>query len=235
MSKLSGIANKLRALRAIAQDGSGATEHERLTAAAMYADLLEKTHMDASELELREEGTMHVKVEFGLTGNAFLIAQSLNKAIGLFTRCKPWMHSGRGEVHYLGLQSDTEFAEWLVRSLVSHAQGEALSYTMDLDPGMKLYKQDVELFVASCGIRVAERLTSLALQGAMSDTSHALVPVRAKMINEAFVAMGINLRPAQKVSIYGADHAKNAGRAAGDRANFARPVGQAQTLRIGRD
>lgn len=87
---LSSIASKLRALRDLA-DNPGATEAERLNAAEKYETILHKYHLDASELELREEGVAHVTVELDPRGNSFVTGQLMAMGIARFTKCRTWM------------------------------------------------------------------------------------------------------------------------------------------------
>ena len=231
MANLSSIANKLRALRAIAEEGSGATENERLNAAKLYAELLEKTHMDASELELREEGTRLASVEFGTRSNAITAVRGMATGIAKFTSCKCWADYRTGAIHFLGLASDADFAEWLVRSLVAHVQSEALAWSFEAEPG-DAYAGDIQAFVGAASQRIGQRLKDMC---APHVPGTGLVVVRSKLIDEAFAALGISLGRAGHMTVNGRGHVIAAGQAAGDRASFARPLnGGNDTLRIGR-
>ena len=226
---LSSIASKLRALQALAES-PGATEHERLRAAEKYEELLAKYHLDASELELREEGTDHCEVTFGTRGNGFATATRLASAVGKFTDCKCWLSHGGGSVHFLGLKSDTQFAEWLTRSLVQFIQLEAMDWSWNAEPG-DIYRGDVEAFVLAAAVRVSARMKALK----SGPTSGALVVTRAKMINEAFAALGIRLSASRVTVVTGRDFAMKAGAQAGDKAGFARPTSYTATLRLGKE
>ena len=227
MTSLGGIAHKLRALRTMAEQAP--TEGERLNAASLYEKLLRETQMDVSELELRAEGTGQVRIEFG-RGNGFEIASAMAVGIGKFTQCRCWRSQQAGTIHFLGLRSDAEFAEWLTRSLVAFVQSAGLEFSFEAEAG-DLFAGDVRAFVLAAGVRIGERLRGETGTAA----GQALVVVRNELVNQAFAALGLNLKHTGAVQVNGREHAIAAGRQAGDRAGFARPVGSAgQTLRIGR-
>ncbi len=239
-SRLSSIATKLRALRNVTQE-NGATEAEALSAAAKYEELLAKYHLDATDLEIREEGTALVKINWGsaVRSNAFNISRYIGPGIAAFTHCKCWHQMGApigrgrradvtdGFACFLGLRSETELAEWLDRSLVAFIQAEGTQFAWSNEG---VTQGEVEAFVITCAQRVQTRLREMS-QGTSSGAG-ALVVTRAKMINEAFAALGIQLHASRNVANYTGRGASE-GHAAGNRASFARPTGFQPTLKLG--
>jgi hypothetical protein len=229
---LSSIAHKLRALRAKAED-SGSPQPERDSAMAKYEELLRKYHLDASELEIREEGTGHIIVTLDTRGNSWAIGARLQRQIGKFTETRTWVNSRRSEFHILGLKSDADFAEWLLASLIRHVQAEAMEFILNLEAG---YRGDVESFANAAAARINTRLREMVEQRAPTGgNGNALVVVRGQMIEQEMTRLGINLFARAPTAVSGREHAMAAGREAGDRASFARPLGgTGTTLRLGK-
>lgn len=224
---LSSIASKLRALRALAEAAS-ATEGERVAAAEAYERLLHKYHLDASELDLQAEGATHITLNVGAQFDA---AFRMAGSIGKFTRCKTWgqpSRYGTPSIHYIGLQSDVEFAEWLTRSLLAFIQREAMTFVLDMAAGTA-FKGDAQAFALAASQRIGERLTALAQPDAPGT---ALVVVRSRLIDEEFDKLGIRLQAKGFAPIDGRGHAIAAGNRAGDRASFAKPATYARPLAL---
>lgn len=225
---LSSIATKLRALRAVAEN-AGATQGERDNALSLYEELLRKYHLDASELDLRAEGTEYIRIQFDPGSIGFAVANEISNGVAKFAKCKIWQGSRSGFIKVLGLQSDAQFAEWLIKSLVHHVQREATTYALDSAAGA-VFKNDMDAFSAAAAARIKERLLGMVHPDAPGT---ALVVVRNKMIDEAFEALGISLKPATKGSFVARNSATlDAGRAAGDRASFAKPTGYSKPLAL---
>lgn len=241
MPMTSSMAEKLRALRALAE-GHGGTEAERLAAAEAYERLLRKYHLDASEIELRAEGASHIALD---VGNQYDMAFRMGGAIARFTKCRWWgqprtetLKEGRkwvqrdaGALHFVGLQSDMEFAEWLTRSLLAHIHRECMSWILDGAVGAT-FRGDAQAFGLAASQRIEERIRAMTQPDAPGT---ALVVVRDKLVDEEFT------RVAPKSLTF--VHAKqadldrraaiHAGLQAGDRASFAKPTSYQKPLQIG--
>lgn len=228
----SSIASKIAALRAMTT-ANGATEQEHETAARKVRELLDRYQLDASEVELRAEGTTDISV-YPSGSNGSEIMFSFLGQVGRFTHCKVWREScpapARGKrFRIIGLRSDAEFAEWLLVSLSAFVQGAAMSWLLDGDHSENgVFKNSVDSFIQAACRRIAQRLQGDA------DASRALVPVRDKMVEEHFASLGLKLSHAVARFNGGDGRAAQAGHAAGDRAGFGRPVnGTGRTLQLG--
>ena len=233
-SKLSSIASKLRALRQVTQE-NGATEAEALNAAAKYDELMQKYRLDETELDVKAEGTEHVRIDWPASGNGYDIALWLGVNIGRFTNCKTWrtVPHGRGRLasggtsHFLGMKSDVELAEWLTRSLVGFVQAEAVQFAWSNEG---VTQAEVHQFVTTAGQRIGNRLQELI--NGRTTGSGGLVVVRKKMVDEAFAALGLNLSFSRQAAVQYTGRGASAGFDVGNRAQFARPADFKSTLKI---
>lgn len=220
------IATTIRALRAVTPD-RGATEAESLAAAAKIAELLHKYQLQASEVELRAEGTSKLVLQFpsGQKGFEWTIAFGLATPVAKYTNVRIWGSRSEHTLTILGLRSDADFAEWLLRSLTSHIQSALLGYALDDAPAGAQGRLDDESFICAALTRLSQRLRGEA-------ASRALVPVRDRMVDEAFNALDLRLRNVSLSLASGNAHAGEAGRRAAEGASFARPLAGGQTLRL---
>jgi hypothetical protein len=137
---------------------------------------------------------------------------------------------------FLGLASDVQFATWLLDHLTSFVLVELTKHLMG-DVAIDVQRRRViNGFVDGITWRISDRLRELCKPPATaSANSRALVVTKQGMIKAKMKELDIHLRTC---SGSGRQHDAGsfaAGRSAGDRASFGRPVsGRAGTLRIGR-
>jgi hypothetical protein len=117
---------------------------------------------------------------------------------------------------------------------------ESVAWQKDPANGWKLMdgttkKRACQAFMVGMASRVSQRLNELAAQRetvAKTASGTALVVIRNQLVDAAFAKLHLNFKGSSGISIRDSS-AYGAGRAAGDRVNFNRPVGHAAFKRIG--
>ena len=136
---------------------------------------------------------------------------------------------------FLGLASDTQFATWLLDHLAAFVLIELTDHLMgDVAVGAPR-RQVINGFVDGITWRISERLRELCKPPAsVSANSRALVVIKKTLIKEKMAELNIRLHTSSASCRQHDEGSFAAGRSAGDRASFGRPVsGRAATLRIG--
>lgn len=217
-TNLASISARIRALLA-KTTSNGCTEEEALSAAAKAQELLQTYQLSLTDLELQAEGT---ETLFTPADNKNIKALLAN-AIAFYTDCKVWSskESSIKGIKYLGLRSDSDFAIWLTESLAIFVESAALEWL--LEEGGEGY--DVGVFVRGACERISERLRE-AKRGTSTGESRALVTTKNAIVERAFNELGITLRTQYYRAASGSEQAYQAGKTAGDNANFGRPVGR---------
>jgi hypothetical protein len=136
----------------------------------------------------------------------------------------------------IGLPSDVEFAMWLLDTLADFVFAELYSHLIGCLAPQSERRVIMRSFTQACCERIGDRLLALVEQSKPTGNGRELVVVRDAAIKAFMKANGIHLRTCSGRSSSNIDRAaQSAGRAAGDRASFGRPVtGAAGVLRIGK-
>lgn len=223
---LSSIANKIKALLAKTQQ-SGCSESEALAAAAKARELMENYQLSMTDLEVQAEGAEVREVKSDPRG----ALGGLAKAIGIYCDCRA-VRNGQRVVQFLGLRSDTDLATWLLGSLETYVMGAVIDWAMDLDapPG----KSESDAFVIAAFREIAKRLVEAKRGLASSPSRNALVVTKNALIAAHPRAWEFAGRTTNWGGAANSERASEAGRAAGQGANFARPVGSRVAGLIGR-
>ena len=114
-------------------------------------------------------------------------------------------------------------------------QAEIVNFLMDEAPSNEERREAIRGFVLGITDRISERLRELCEQSATLATSNAkaLVVVKDAAIKAKLDELGIHLCASSSSCGAWDPSSYNAGRAAGDRASFGRPVsGRNATLRL---
>ena len=145
-------------------------------------------------------------------------------------------------MHFFGLKSDADFAGWLIVSLERFVASGARAYIAD-QPRMdaRLRWEAEKAFVLGACTRISERLMVLAAERQKSrqgsGDGRSLVVVKdAIVVNREFEKLDIKLGGGGRSKTRAVDGgAFNAGRAAGDKASFGKPVnGGGKVAQIGK-
>ena len=149
-----------------------------------------------------------------------------------FCDCEAWR--GADGLIFCGLPADVRFATWLLDTLTAFVQAELAQHLMGCLAPKSERRFIINGFVAGCCDRISERLDALRTRSATVATTNAraLVVVKGAAIKSKMEAEGICLRTSRSSRRMN-EASMRAGRSAGDRACFGRPVsGSNGALRI---
>lgn len=166
------------------------------------------------------------------------------RTFAVFTDCRVWLSTSQGTITFFGLRSDADFGNWLLVSLEGFVRQSCVSYMAGtpiiVASSGKMPRWEAEkAFALGCIDRINERLFQLAAerkkQNATAKDGRSLIVVKGAMVTEAYAKLHLRLKAragsGAKVNDGGAFAA---GRSAGDKASFGRPVnGGAGTLLLG--
>jgi hypothetical protein len=200
--------------------------------------LLDKYQINLTDLELETEGVALVSGEAHV-GRKLDIQQFIVGAIGRFTDCKVWSSwtnvADEGETPYherrwvfLGLESDGDFASWLMIHLEDFIWAKADDWACS--EAVRQGWLEKKAFALGCAARISERLNEQARKRQQEDVAklgdgRSLVVVKNAMVETEFRALNLRLVSGRRTSMrMGSGDAYNAGRKAGDSAGFGRPV-----------
>jgi hypothetical protein len=162
----------------------------------------------------------------------------LTHAVGQFCNVQIYRSHHQTGLNCIGMASDVQFAMWLLDTLADFVFNELYVHLIGCLAPQSERRVILRSFTASCCDRISERLLALVERSKAARTKNGreLVLVKDAAIKAFMEDNKIRLRTCsgyQPTTIDAA--AAAAGRAAGDRASFGRPVsGAAGVLRIGR-
>jgi hypothetical protein len=215
---------------------NGCSEQEELAALAKAKALMDAYEVTEADLQLTKEQAAILREEPPGTEDPHGIKSNLFYAVGTLTDCRMWRNhrSKGGGVVFCGLPSDARFATWLLDHLTSYVQAELANHLMgNVATGMPR-RRAINGFVIGITERISERLLKLCKPAPTATAnSRALVVAKQQVIKAKMDELGIKLRLSSGSMRQHDMGSRNAGRSAGDRASFGRPVsGQAGALRI---
>jgi len=228
------LLEKIRALLSKTIE-AGCTEGEAMAALPKARAMMELHEVTDEELQLtkEEKATVHYYEARDPHGVKHGLAFAINKFVGT----QSWSYRGEDKRATCGLSADVEFAEWLLEALDAFVKREYVRYAITAASGESNERRAaMRNFIQGCTIRISERLLELA-QPPKQQTANAraLVVTKQAAIDECLKAAGITLGRSRASTFNVRDHgAYEAGKAAGERASFGRPVtGKSAILRIG--
>jgi len=215
---------------------AGATESEALSALAKARAMMDVYDVGDDELALTKEEKAILLREPRDSTDPHRIKQWLAVVVAKFCECEVWRNHD-SLIVFCGLKSDAQFAAWLLDALAAFVQAEVTNHLMAAAPtAEKRERRDIiKSFAFGCTERINQRLKALCEQSASLATSNAkaLVVVKNAAVKAKLEELGINLCKRRSSASIGNTSSYNAGKAAGDRASFGRPVsGQNATLRL---
>jgi hypothetical protein len=233
----SSILEKVKALHAKTK-ANGATEHEELAALAKARALMDAYDIPESELaELRdEEAVGHSEPPDTLDPHR--LKWQLSEGIQPFCNVLIYHSRKKNGLSVIGLRSDVDYAlylldhlsDFIIRQLYAHL------ITSLAPPSERRIK--IRSFTTEACQRLNERMSELVEQSKTARTSNGreLAVIQDAAIKDYLVKHNLRLHACSggpTSTNYDAE-AGAAGRPAGDRASFGRPVtGAAGVLRIG--
>jgi len=232
MSERDGLLDKVRALMAKTVE-NGCTEAEAMAALAKARAMIDAYEISDAELSLTKNEKAVLRHEPSDAKDPHNIKYWMISAVGKFTDCEAWRDAEKRLV-FCGLRSDAQFATWLLDTLAAFVKAELVKHLMTSVAEGHERNRVIKSFVAGCTSRISARLRELCQQTATLQTSNAraLVVVKNKAVADKLAELGITVR-STKIRLTLDPGAYSAGKAAGDRASFGRPVsGSHGTLRI---
>jgi len=218
------LLDKVRALLSKTID-VGCTEHEALASLAKARAMMDAYEISDEELQITKEQIAVLRKDIG--NDPHDIKSFLANSVATFTDCKVWRSRTKRTTTgftFCGLPSDTQFAEWLLRSLQGFVQAELVNHLAHTITPKGQRRFIINGFVAGCCGRISQRLRELSKPAfTTSSNSQALVIVKDAAIKEAMKYIRLSSStPSQKRLDR---DAYTAGKNAGDRASFGKPIG----------
>src|SRR5262249_27846812 len=237
MADRNSVIEKIKALLAKTVE-NGATEHEMLAALDKAAAMRDTYEISDDELQLAKDEAAMLHAEPTDTTDPHRIKWLLGSGVREFCGVEIYRKRREAGLKFIGMPSDVEFARWLLDSLADFVFEETYKHLIgNLAP--KGERQIViRSFTQACCERINERLYALVERSKTVQTSNGreLVVVKNAAIKAFMKEHGIHLRSCSGSAPSNVNSAAQAaGRAAGDRASFGRPIsGAAGAARIGR-
>jgi hypothetical protein len=234
MSEREKLLDKVRALLNKTRE-QGCTEYEELAALAKARAMIDAYEISEDELKLAKEEGAAIYDEPPGTHDPHSIKFFLSGAVAKFCECDVWRNRDK-TLTFCGAQSDIQWATWLLDHLTYFVQEELANHLMtDISEGRDR-KTVIYSFIRGCTGRISARLNELVEQSKVqmvSTNSRELVVVKKHAIEAKIAELGLKFR--RSSSNRNMDPgAHRAGRAAGDRASFGRPVTSGGASRLGR-
>jgi hypothetical protein len=229
------LIEKVRALLSKTVD-NGCTEAEALAALDKAHALMDAYEVTEADLQLTKEETAILRSESPDSLDPHNIKFRLMGSVADFCSCEAWRtRKPEGKaVTFCGLPSDARLATWLLDTLAAFVQAELARHLMDTLPPRGERRRVITGFVKGCCDRISDRLEALCAQSAAAATSNGreLVLVKNAAVDTKMKEHGIKVRGCCLGGQIN-DSGYQAGRSAGDRASFGRPVmGAGAALRI---
>lgn len=193
---------------------NGCTEGEALSALTKARELMAAHDVADTDLEF---GGETVTQENRYREDWHRFRQSIALGVGAFCSCQVWRQPV-DQIVFCGLQSDAIFAHWLLDTLADNAERNlsdylAATWTRYATPKRR---REVASFVTGFCNRLNERLKDLA------PASTALTVRKNELVRAAVDGMRFKSRRGRYLAID--DDAIRAGQAAGNSAQFNKPV-----------
>jgi len=238
MSNRSNIINKIRALLSKTVE-NGCTEAEAMSALSLAQTMMDAYDVSEADLnEIKQESA--IKETMNDMRDPHHIRSYICVAISKFTHTKVWRHkfkSQKYKYNFVGLRADVDFAIWLTETLTMFVQKELKNYIWSngytsLHPSEK--RVVINGFVFGCCGRITQRLMELVGNATASANKNALIIIQNALIEKKMQELGVKLRKPRDRGSKINDDSYSAGKNAGDKASFGRPVnGKSAVLRIG--
>jgi hypothetical protein len=237
MADRNSIIEKIRALLA-KTTANGATEAEMMSALDKASAMMDAYDISDEELQLAKDEAVKQHADPSDRKDPHSIKWRLSYAVAQF--CSVQIYRARHEtgLRCIGMPSDVQFAMWLLDTLADFVFGEMYAHSIGCLAPKSERRVIMRSFKEACCERIGDRLLELVERSKAARTSNGreLVVVKDAAIKAFMKKHDIRLRTCCGYSSSNIDvAAQAAGRTAGDRASFGRPVsGTAGALRITR-
>jgi hypothetical protein len=229
------LLDKIRALFAKTTE-NGCTEAEMLAALDKARAMMDAYDITDEELQITKNEAAILHADPPDLKDPHKIKWRLSRCVGEFCGVEIYRTHGETGLKCIGLPSDVQFAMWLLDSLADFVFAELYAHLIGCLAPKSERRTIIRSFTAACCDTITFRLVALVERSKTARTSNGreLVVIKDAAIKVFMKDHDIHLRTCSGYSPSNVDAAAHAaGRAAGDRATFGRPVtGAAGVLRI---
>jgi hypothetical protein len=216
---------------------NGCTEAEELAAIDKAAAMRDAYVITDEELVLTKEEAAILHKDAPDLADPHGIKWRLTYGVSRFCGVQIFRSRRQTGLKAIGMPSDVQFAMWLLDHLADFVFAQLMEYLIaDCAPRTER-RTIIRSFVEGCTDRITHRLLELIDRSKTAQTSNGreLVVVKDAAIEALMKQLNIRLRTCRiSSSVNVNESAQAAGRSAGDRTSFGRPVsGTAGMLRIG--
>jgi hypothetical protein len=236
MADRNAIIEKVRALLG-KTTANGCTEAEMLSALDKASAMIDAYDISDDELKIAKDEAAILHADPPDLSDPHKIKWRLTHGVSEF--CGVQIYRSRREtgLKCIGMPSDVQFALWLLDTLADFVFAELYAHLIGCLAPKSERRIIMRSFTEACCQRICERLLALVERSKAKRTSSGreLVVIKNAAIKAFMTEHDIHLRSCSGYSSPNVDAAAQAaGRAAGDRASFGRPVtGANGALRIG--
>jgi hypothetical protein len=235
MADRNAIIEKIKALLS-KTTANGATEAEMLSALDKASAMMDTYQITDADLQLAKDEAVTLNAEPPDTKDPHSIKWRLTHAVSRFCGVQIFRNRHETGLQCIGMPSDVQFAMWLLDSLADFVFGALYEHLIGCCAPPSERRVVMRSFVEACCECISNRLLELIERSKEARTSNGreLIVIKDAAIKAFMKEQGIRLRMCSGYSPSNFNTAaRAAGRAAGDRATFGRPVtGAAGVLRI---
>jgi Protein of unknown function (DUF2786) len=236
MADRNSIIDKIKALLA-KTTANGATEAEMLSALDKASAMMDAYDITDADVQIAKDEAAILHADPRDLKDPHNIKWRLSYGVAEFCSVQIFRPPHATGLKCIGMPSDVQFAMWLLDNLADFVFAELYAHLIGCLAPQSERHIIIRSFTAACCERITERLLALVERSKAARTSNGreLIVIKDAAIKALMDKMGIRLRTCSGYSPSNVDAAAHAaGRAAGDRATFGRPVtGTAGVLRIG--
>jgi hypothetical protein len=218
---------------------AGCTEAEMMAALDRVAALRDAYDISDEEIQLTKEEAAILHADPPDLKDPHGIKWRLTNSVGDFCNVAIYRSRHQTGLKCIGMPADVEQAMWLLDSLADFAFGELYGHLIGCCAPKSERRVIIRSFVEACCWRISDRIAGYVERSKAARTSNGkeLVVVKDAAIKAFMKEHDIRIRTCSgsAPSTVNASAAA-AGRSAGDRASFARPVsGAGAALRLGKN
>ena len=235
MANRNSIIDKIKALLAKTTE-NGATEAEMLSALDMASAMMDAYDISDEDVRDAKNETVTQHADPPDLKDPHSIKWRISHSVSQFCGVQIFRMPRQSGLRCIGMPSDVQFAMWLLDTLADFVFEELYAHLIGCLAPPRERRVIISSFTQACCVRINERLLALVERSKAARTSNGreLVVIKDAAIEAFMKDHDIRLRTCGGSSPSNIDFAAQAaGRAAGDRASFGRPVsGASGALRI---
>jgi Protein of unknown function (DUF2786) len=237
MADRNSIIDKIKALLA-KTTANGATEAEMLSALDKASAMMDAYDISDDDVKVAKDEAAMLHADPPDLKDPHSIKWRLSRGVGEFCGVQIFRSRHQTGLKCIGMPSDVQFAMWLLDHLADFVFAELYAHLIGCLAPKSERRIIIRSFTEACCRTITIRLLALVARSKAASTSNGreLVVVKDAAIKAFMQDHHIHIRMCSGYSPSNTDAgAEAAGRAAGERANFGRPVsGAAGVLRIGK-